>query len=132
MGLFGEVFKWDEWLGIDDVKDIKPEILTYLNPDAKPKLLGVLPFVEILEHQQIGFNYSRNFVRNLLATAQIQKQAVKKIKDRKIDEKSKKEKDKRKAQIQETRYFLHLPKVAYTLARLPTNVLDNPDFRKSL
>ena len=132
LGLFGEVFKWDEWLGIDDVKDIKPEILTYLNPDAKPELLGVLPFVEILEHQQIGFNYSRNFVRNLLATAQIQKQAVKKIKDRKIDEKSKKEKDKLKAEIKETRYFLHLPKVAYTLARLPTNVLDNPDFRKSL
>ena len=38
----------------------------------------------------------------------------------------------RKAEIKETRYFLHLPKVAYTLARLPTNVLDNPDFRKSL
>ena len=132
LGLFGETFKWDEWLGIDDVKAIKSEIVTYLKPEAKPELLGILPFVEILENQQIGLNYSRNFVRNLLATAQIQKQALKKIKDKKINEKNKKEKEQQKAEMKETRYFLHLPKVAYTLARLPTNVLDNPKFRKSL
>jgi CRISPR-associated protein Csm1 len=35
-------------------------------------------------------------------------------------------------QEQDIRYYLHLPKVAYTLARLPTRMLDDEDFRKSL
>jgi CRISPR-associated protein Csm1 len=35
-------------------------------------------------------------------------------------------------QEQDIRYYLHLPKVAYTLARLPNRMLDDEDFRKSL
>nr|WP_039740257.1 hypothetical protein [Hassalia byssoidea] len=31
-----------------------------------------------------------------------------------------------------TRYYLHLPKIAYTLARLPREVLKDDDFRQSL
>ncbi|NMF67550.1 type III-A CRISPR-associated protein Cas10/Csm1, partial [Brasilonema octagenarum UFV-OR1] len=64
--------------------------------------------------------YSRNFVRNLLITAQIQEQALKKFEDKKSKE------------ALGTRYYLHLPKIAYTLARLPNRVLDDSDFRTSL
>ncbi|NMG09346.1 type III-A CRISPR-associated protein Cas10/Csm1 [Brasilonema sp. UFV-L1] len=120
LGLFGQVFKWDEWLGIEDINLLDSEMKQYLHPEAKPNLLGVLPFVEILEQQKIEVNYSRNFVRNLLITAQIQEQALKKFEDRKSQE------------ALGTRYYLHLPKIAYTLARLPNRVLDNNDFRTSL
>ncbi|NEU76553.1 hypothetical protein PI95_029585 [Hassallia byssoidea VB512170] len=75
--LFGQVFKWDEWLGIDNIEKINSDTQDYLKSEAKPNLLGIMPFVERLELQQIGLKYSRNFVRNLLATAQIQEQALK-------------------------------------------------------
>ncbi|WP_026735582.1 type III-A CRISPR-associated protein Cas10/Csm1 [Fischerella sp. PCC 9605] len=120
LSLFGQVFKWDEWLGIDDISLIDFDIKQYLHQESKPKLLGILPFVERLERQDIGVNYSRNFVRNLLITAQMQEQALKKFEDSKSKE------------ALGTRYYLHLPKIAYTLARLPNRVLDDSDFRTSL
>ncbi len=126
LGLFGKTFKWDEWLGIEDINAIASEIRDYLNPEAKPSLLGILPFVKILEQEKIGLNYSRNFVRNLLITAQIQEEALNKLEKLKIEKKQMNE------EIMGTRYFLHLPKVAYTLARLPRNVLNHEDFRTSL
>ncbi|WP_208339494.1 type III-A CRISPR-associated protein Cas10/Csm1 [Aetokthonos hydrillicola] len=120
LGLFGEVFKWDEWLGIEDISLVDSEIRKYLNKESQPKLLGILPFVKRLEQENIGINYSRNFVRNLLITAQTQEQALKKIDDRKTEE------------AIGTRYYLHLPKIAYTLSRLPQNVLKDEEFRTSL
>jgi CRISPR-associated protein Csm1 len=77
--------------------------------------------VEILSPKNIEVNYSRNFVRNLLITAQIQEQALEKFKE-----------DKKLEEALATRYYLHLPKIAYTLARLPREVLNNDDFRTSL
>ncbi len=121
LGLFDQVFKWDEWLGIEDLTIIDSEIQEYLHLETKPKLLGVLPFVERLEQQNIGVNYSRNFVRNLLITAQIQEKALEKI-----------EEDKKSKEALGTRYYLHLPKIAYTLARLPQKVLNDSEFRTSL
>jgi CRISPR-associated protein Csm1 len=121
LGLFGQVFKWDEWLGIEDINMIDSEIQKYLHSESKPKLLGILPFVKKLEQQDIGINYSRNFVRNLLSTAEIQEKALEKFEDNKKSE-----------EALGTRYYLHLPKIAYTLARLPKNVLDDSDFRTSL
>jgi CRISPR-associated protein Csm1 len=121
LGLFDQVFKWDEWLGIEDNKIINAEIQKYLHSETKPKLLGILPFVKKLEQQDIGINYSRNFVRNLLITAEIQEKALEKFEDNKKSE-----------EALGTRYYLHLPKIAYTLARLPKNVLDDSDFRTSL
>lgn len=46
-------------------------------------------------------------------------------------------KDKRKQQqydyqIQDIQYYLHLPQIAYTLARLPREKFNNDEFRKSL
>ena len=121
LGLFGQVFKWDEWLGIADLEVIDQEIRGYLRPETKPELFGIFPFVEWLENQKIEVNYSRSFVRNLLATAQIQEQMSKEIKEnRKKEEYANYQKD--------VRYFLHLPKIAYTLARLPQHVLTHKDF----
>jgi CRISPR-associated protein Csm1 len=120
LGLFDQVFKWNEWLGGEKINIGDAEIKTYLESEAKPKLLGILPFVETLNNKNIGVNYSRNFVRNLLITAEIQEKALEKFEDKKSQE------------ALGTRYYLHLPKVAYTLARLPKNVLDDYDFRTSL
>lgn len=123
LGLFDQVFKWDEWLGIENIDtiDIDATIKKYLHSEKKPDLLGILPFVKRLEQQNIGVNYSRNFVRNLLITAQIQEEALKKF-----------EEDSKSPEALGIRYYLHLPKIAYTLARLPKDVLDDVDFRTSL
>lgn len=120
LGLFGQVLKWDEWLGTCKFTSFDEENKKYQNPEAMPNLLGVMPFVEILDNQDIDINHSRSFVRNLLITAQIQEQALNKIKNDKFNNPI------------DTRYYLHLPKIAYTLARLPNRVLDNADFRTSL
>lgn len=80
-----------------------------------------MPFVERLNNQNMGVNSSRNFVRNLLITAEIQEKALEKFRD-----------NKKSAEALGTRYYLHLPKIAYTLARLPEGVLEDEDFRKSL
>ena len=121
LGLFGQVFKWDEWLGRQNFNNIDDDVKNYLHSEKLPDLFGVFPFVERLEQKNIGVNYSRNFVRNLLITAQIQEQALKKFKE-----------DKKSQEALGTRYYLHLPKIAYTLARLPKEVLEDIDFRTSL
>lgn len=140
LGLFNQVFKWDEWLGIevknnldkndevrnenlkylDEKDEVQNKIIGYLNQEETPSLWGILPFVDRLERQEIGKDISRNFVRNLLITAQFQDQALKKIEDKKSNH------------AIETRYYLHLPKIAYTLARLPQKVLEDDAFRTSL
>ena len=146
LGLFGEVFKWDEWLGNKDrivvqiqqrqetdnvQKVLKEEDLEYLllgeNDEAFDKLnsFGIYPFVKKLQQQQISVDYTRAFVRNLLSTAQIQEQMLKKIKEKRR-QKLYEDEDK------DIQYYLHLPKIAYTLARLPKKVFDDDDFRKSL
>ena len=116
LGLFEQVFKWDEWLGTNDGSVIDSEISKYLSPEILPSLFGIFPFVEKLETQRLEINYARSFVRNLLATAQIQEQMIR-------------ENDKQLEQVQDIRYYLHLPKVAYTLARLPSYVRDAPNFQ---
>jgi len=123
LGLFGEVFKWDEWLGRNETEVINAEIQNYLSIEQKPSLFGVLPFVKKL--YTVDKNYSRSFVRNLLATAQIQNQMIKEIEDKRKNLQY-------ESQDRDIRYYLHLPKIAYTLARLPKKVLDDDEFRKSL
>jgi CRISPR-associated protein Csm1 len=115
LGLFSEVFKWDEWLGIEDIAVIDKEIKNYLNPEATPNLLGIFPFVKELLNQ-VEISYSRSFIRNLLLTADLQEKMIKKIKDKPLE------------QQRDIRYYLHLPKVAYTLARLPDNIRNARSF----
>ena len=117
LGLFGEVFKWDEWLGIkeDEIDVIDNEVKKYLKSETIPDLLGVFPLVEQLINQ-VELNYSRSFVRNLLITAQMQEQMIEKLKDKSSEE--------QKA----VRYYLHLPKIAYTLARLPLHIRNQTSF----
>jgi len=123
LGLFGEVFKWNEWLGINKTEDISSEIKNYLIAEKMPSLFGVLPFVKKL--YTVDKNYSRSFVRNLLATAQIQNQMIEEIEN-------KQKKLHYEGQDRDIRYYLHLPKIAYTLARLPKKVLDDDEFRRAL
>jgi CRISPR-associated protein Csm1 len=125
LGLFGEVFKWDEWLGTYKSEVIDEQIRTYLSSENFPSLFGILPFVEKLYKDG---NYSRSFVRNLLATAQIQNQMIKEIEQKRKKRKNLEYPD----QERDIRYYLHLPKIAYTLARLPKNVLEDEEFRTSL
>ncbi|MEB3887261.1 type III-A CRISPR-associated protein Cas10/Csm1 [Lyngbya sp. CCY1209] len=125
LGLFGSVFKWDEWLGTspEDLQNMQRsqqdyldrELQNYLSGEMKPSLWGVLPFVKQLD-RSLQINYSRSFVRNLLATAELQDKMIK-------ESVKKSQKDQ-----WDIRYFLHLPKIAYTLARLPAQVRNHPDF----
>lgn len=142
LGLFGGTFKWEEWLGIEDIKVINKEDREYLDDENKPdennpnkgqpKLWGIFPLVEQL-NSQLDVNYSRSFVRNLLLTAQLQEQMLKKIKDefsrqqklKKIEDEFLKQHEDLQRDI---RYYLHLPKIAYTLARLPSYVREHKDF----
>ena len=73
-----------------------------------------------------AMNLPRSFVQNLLTTAQLQEQTIK----------NKKQMDKQNTQktsdseLRDLRYFLHLPKVAYTLARLPNSTRAAPDMHR--
>lgn len=119
-GAFNCVFKWSEWLGIVSEQTIDRELKKYLRPEAIPELMGILPFVRQLhnpDRSEPVSNYSRSFIRNLLITAQLQEKAI-------DDAKQKTESFKK-----DLRYFLHLPRVAYTLARLPSRLRDSDEFR---
>jgi CRISPR-associated protein Csm1 len=109
LSLFGEVFQWNEWLGQPDQVQFTAEDKAYLQDESMPELFGVLPFVQQLS-TKLTQSYSRSFVHHLLITAQIQKRMVKEAQE------------KNPSQIKDTQYFLHLPRVAYTLARLPSEI----------
>lgn len=139
LALFGATLKWSEWLGTADTKRINEMTKNYLNSKDKPELLGVLPFVEKL-NSELSTSYSRSFVRNLLATAQIQEQMIidkqRLIDDIKKNQPGKGENDfditRLKEEQEEIRYYLHLPKIAYTLARLPNHLSQGNSSFKSV
>ncbi len=122
LSLFGQVFKWSEWLGMATISNLESDDQAYLKPEPDPALLGVFPFVQWLD-RQLQAHLSRSFVRNLLITAQVQDQLLKQAKEKHPDH------------LRAIRYYLHLPKIAYTLARLPKAIRNNTSFepiRKSL
>jgi CRISPR-associated protein Csm1 len=119
LGLFNAALKWDEWLGKWNPDVLKHDDREYLEPINPPTLFGVFPFVKRLSGD-VRQGYTRSFVRNLLNTAQLQEAKIKEAKEKQPD------------QVKDIRYYLHLPKVAYTLARLPNRILNDSDFRQSL
>jgi len=132
-GLFdNKVFKWSEWLGARDIKladieEIDSKTQEHLGTEGTLSLFGVLPFVEKFL-AQLEESYSRSFVRNLLLTSQMQEQMIEEIqtKRRKVDYEN---------EEQDIQYYLHLPQIAYTIARLPEDVRKSDEFkpvRKSL
>jgi CRISPR-associated protein Csm1 len=136
LGLFGTAFKWGRWLGQKiQFDDLDNDAKQHLDSNSIPELFGVWDFVVRLQNQLSG-NYARSFVRNLLATAQLQEQHIKKkeelIQDRKKQLPSGKD-DPLLKQLEfdreEIRYYLHLPKIAYTLARLPSELREREDFK---
>jgi CRISPR-associated protein Csm1 len=120
LSLFGEVLKWEQWLGRrKEEKNIDAVSREYLESETVvPDLQGVLPFVQdLLNPQALEFSYPQSFIRNLLITAQLREQ---KIKDtQKLQP----------AQIKAITYYLHLPKLAYALSRLPQRVQAHEDFK---
>ena len=129
--LFGETFQWDEWLGAKDISisTVEAKDRDYwqqIEPKPKaPELLGVLPVVARLNSKQLGQDYARNFVHNLVNVSNLQRQKLKEIAD-------KRRRTSYKYEDKDIKYYLHLPQIAYTLSRLPKNVLDDDDFRKAL
>lgn len=128
--LFGQTFKWQEWLGCEktsptNIPIISKDTRDYLKAyeGQQLELYGILPFVQILNR---AINLPRSFVQNLLNTAQLQEQTIK-------DKKQIDKRDKQKTSdddLKDLRYFLHLPKVAYTLARLPNSTRAAPDMNR--
>ncbi len=133
LGLFGKPFKWSEWLGAENINVSKIEVLdvetkAYLGNEIHLDLFGIFPIVKKIQEQQIEIKYARSFVRNLLDTAQLQDRMIKEIED-------KHKQQQYENQLKDIRYYLYLPKIAYTLARLPASILNNSKFtpvRKSL
>lgn len=138
LGLFGKAFKWNQWLGATEsqaveklINELDDKGKEHLDIKDKPDWLGILPFVRSLYVEQ--GTYSRSFVRNLLVTAELQDQAmlekqkqIEQIKKKQTDTHNASEVVKLEKDQQEIRYYLHLPKIAYTLARLPDR-LCKPD-----
>lgn len=155
LGLFGEVFKWHEWLGKEniDINDLDVNMFKFSSEDMKEAkkaqkyreylgeninldLFGIKPLVDQfqeLKKDETKIDYSRNFVRNLLITAQTQEQKVADlksiIKPDTDDDKNNNFNQQINQQIDDVNYYLHLPKIAYTLARLPPYVKKSPQFK---
>ncbi|MBN3873712.1 type III-A CRISPR-associated protein Cas10/Csm1 [Nostoc sp. JL33] len=116
LDLFGEVFKWDEWLGKSNVSTVDIQVISkaklYINKDEYMELFGILPFVhKLLNHPDL--DYPESFIRNLLVTAEVQELALKEAKNGNKDD---------------IKYFLHLPKLAYAMSRLPQKLRTHEDF----
>lgn len=145
LGLFEEVFKWQEWLGsrhqnISEIASVPQEIKKYIGESPTLPLFGIFPFVADLKDAFKG-QYPRSFARNLLSTAQLQEQWIKKLKQEKTNriktrdpgEKqskhiSKNQPNEKTDEEKAVRYFLHLPRIAYTLARVSNNVQNSKEF----
>jgi CRISPR-associated protein Csm1 len=126
LGLFGEVFKWGEWVNITDQREDKSKVIEgqkerYLSQEAKPEISDVVSFIQVLTNKlDISSDYSRSFIRRLLDAAATQEHILKQMdKDRENEENK-----------NGVRYYLHLPKLAYALSRLPKSLKlhDDKDF----
>ncbi len=119
LGLFGEVLKWSEWLG----------------EHQEDAIVGVIPLVEQLQNQQLSVKVSRNFVRNLLLTAKLQERMIEE-RDRRLRDLEKSANsaktdptiERLEREKDDIRYHLHLPKIAYTIARLPQAIRQSDTF----
>jgi CRISPR-associated protein Csm1 len=127
LALFGEAFKWNEWLGKVSVDEIVAKTGGYLSSSdhTHPPFLGIWEFVCLLQTQ----NYNRRFIRNLLLTAQLQEQQAREKKD-KLEKMPKDNQKDKEHDVEDTRYYLHLPKIAYTLARLSPEQRKHENFKE--
>jgi CRISPR-associated protein Csm1 len=116
--LFGETFKWSEWIGNTNIEpsniEVYSEIGEYLQTNATIELFGILPIMKTLE--KLKGEYTSGFIQNLLATAQIQEQKIEEIRNKNNEE----------ALTKDIQYYLHLPKIAYTLSRLSRPNKNDP------
>lgn len=128
LGLFGQVFKWSEWLGTAPSQPLPEGDKAYLSEVERPPLLGVFPFVHQLVHQ-LDIGYSQGFLRNLLVTAQIREQRLQAFEDKNVGQLLPESNPPSSNQQLATAYYLHLPQLAYTLSRLPAEVRNHQQFK---
>jgi CRISPR-associated protein Csm1 len=108
--LFGETFKWSHWLGRGE------EEAGYFNDKNLLKTNIIELTAKLNNPDQIG--YSRAFIRNLLILADIRDRKIESLKEHPSSDTK-----------QDLTYYLHLPKLAYALSRLPASVRNNPNFQ---
>jgi CRISPR-associated protein Csm1 len=107
--LFGETFKWAHWLGRGD------NAVEYLKTEA-PLDTNIIELTAQL-HDPNRIGYSRAFIRNLLILADIRDLKIESL----LEQPSSDHQD-------DITYYLHLPKLAYSLSRLPASVRNNENF----
>lgn len=139
LGLFNQVFQWQEWLGTVQLQNLDEKAVSYLDPAKQPDYFGVWQFVEQL--QKLSGSYTRSLVRNLLITAELQESRIRE-KQAQIDQRKKSLRPSEydqdlmikqlKQESEEIRYYLHLPSIAYTLARLPDHLKSDTSPFKSV
>ena len=116
LGLFGQVFKWSEWLGTANQQSLNERDKAYLREVERPPYVGVFPFVDQLVNQ-LEVGYSQGFLRNLLLTAQLREQRLQQLGEDQAEQK------------RAVAYYLHLPQLAYTLSRLPPEMRKHEQFK---
>ncbi len=123
--IFDETFKWSNWLG-DSASHQDSE---YLKGEL-PIDTNIIEMVARL-HNPNEIGYSRTFIRNLLALADIRDQKIEELK-KELESKSEPISELQQQAHTKTKndliYYLHLPKLAYALSRLPASVRENPQF----
>jgi CRISPR-associated protein Csm1 len=105
--LFGETFKWAHWLGRGD------NAVEYLETEASLNT-NIIELTAQLHNPDL---ISRAFIRNLLVLADIRDRKIESL----LEQPSSDNRD-------DITYYLHLPKLAYALSRLPASVRNNENF----
>lgn len=107
--LFGENFKWAHWLGRGD------NAIEYLETEVQLNTNIIKLTAQLHNPNLIG--YSRAFIRSLLILADIRDCKIESL----LEQPSSDHRD-------DITYYLHLPKLAYALSRLPASVRNNENF----
>jgi CRISPR-associated protein Csm1 len=112
LSLFGETFKWSQWLG--ETNEAHLEDAAYLKGIA-PLNTNILSIVTKLNNPEI--DYSRAFLHNILILADIRERKIQDLK-------------KTDPTRNDLIYYLHLPQLNYAISRLPQKVRDDPEFKE--
>jgi CRISPR-associated protein Csm1 len=112
LNLFGQTFKWSQWLG--EIDEANLEDAAYLQGVA-PINTNILSIVTKLNNPKI--DYSRSFLHNILILADIRERKIQNL-------------QKADPSRNDLIYYLHLPQLNYAISRLPQKVRDDPEFKE--
>lgn len=127
-----QVFKWEEWLGIGSGTSLPARVRQSPLARYEPPLQGIIPILEKLLGERLDLGTSKAFSRRLLSTAQEQERMLEaRQTQQQREEKFNRKSEQANDEITDIQYFFHLPKIAYTLARLKSSDTST-EVRKSL